>query len=401
MDVITFRELISKIGQDALEDAVSLSSKEEQFLIHYQRLCRSYPNELARAALEVAILRREGVKKLPFADKMYFTRESLEQATSWEVSVYRSLRYLGYQKVIDLGCSIGVDSIHLASKASVLGVDYDLLRLMMAKINFENLGLSNQASFIQADLVSPLPMNIADPSTALFFDPARRVNAQRIRSVLDYLPPLSTIKSWLLKNKALGVKLSPGVNLDELKDYDAEIEFISLRGELKEAVLWFGPFKSAERRATILPGVHSISTDLIPGDLQRLKLPISKPLEFLYEPDPAVLRGGLVYQLGKMLDANQLDPDIAYLTGDVMRFSPYSRVWRIEDWMAFNLKRLRAVLRAGRVGKIIVKKRGSPIQPDDLIRNLRLSGENERVIFLTHFQGKPIVIICLPESKSD
>jgi hypothetical protein len=45
----------------------------------------------------------------------------------------------------------------------------------------------------------------------------------------------------------------------------------------------------------------------------------------------------------------------------------------------------------------VVKKRGSPLQPEALIRDLRLKGDQERVIFLTHLNGRPIAIICLPE----
>lgn len=398
MNVSTFRALISEAGQEALAAAMSLSPKEEQYLTYFQNLSRSFPNELARAALETAILREEGLGKLPPAGKMYFTREALEQATSWDVASYRSQRYLGCKTIIDLGCSIGGDTLHFASLAFVIGADYDLLRLMMAKANMDALDLENNVSFILADLAYPLPMRIKSPSIGIYFDPARRVETQRVRSVDDYLPPLSTIKNWISINNALGVKLSPGVNLDELREYDAEVEFVSLRGELKEAVLWFGRLKHTKRQATILPGTHSLSSDLEPEQLLRLKLPISKPLAFLYEPDPAILRAGLVYQLGLMLDAYQLDPDIAYLTADVVKSTPFARTWQIVDWMEFNLKRLRAYLRANHVGKIVVKKRGSPISPDSLIRDLRLNGEEERVIFLTHLEGKPIVIICLPES---
>jgi hypothetical protein len=65
--------------------------------------------------------------------------------------------------------------------------------------------------------------------------------------------------------------------------------------------------------------------------------------------------------------------------------------------MPFQLKRLRAYLRENNVGRVTVKKRGSPITPEELIQQLRLKeGEEERVLFLTQMQGKPIVIIALP-----
>jgi len=42
----------------------------------------------------------------------------------------------------------------------------------------------------------------------------------------------------------------------------------------------------------------------------------------------------------------------------------------------------------------VVKKRGSPLQPEALVRDLRLRGLEERVIFLTHLVGKPVVVIA-------
>jgi hypothetical protein len=121
---------------------------------------------------------------------------------------------------------------------------------------------------------------------------------------------------------------------------------------------------------------------------------LSEPKRFLYEPDAAVIRAGLVVDLGRYTGAYQLDPDIAYLTGEREIPNPFSRVWEVEDWLPFNVKRLREYLRARSVGNVTVKKRGSPLQPEELIRMLRLRGEDRRVVFLTHLDGAPITIVC-------
>jgi hypothetical protein len=348
---------------------------------------------------------------------MYFTREALEQASSFEVSDYRAERFRPFQRLADLGCSIGGDTLALARAAPTLGLDLDPLRLAIAQANLRALDLGDRASFIQADLTAPLPFSLSPlhpsdalcrrspgpllpRSLALFFDPARRVRGRRIYSVRDYLPPLEIVQDWLPHIPALGVKISPGVNLAELEEYDSEVEFISLAGELKEAVLWFGPLKTVSRRATILPGRHTLAA---PGEEAKgmPHLRMHEPQAYLYEPDPAILRAGLVAVLGIELDAAQLDPDIAYLTSEKETPTPFARVWAVEDWLPFNLKRLRATLRQRGVGQVVVKKRGSPLQPETLIRDLRLSGDQERVIFLTHLRGRPIVIICQPERKGN
>ena len=390
MDLESFRQLLSPTGQEALAAACELQPREEDFLAHYTALSRRFSAELARPALEIAILRNEAARKFPFAGRLYLTREALEQASSWQVASHRARRYRGFAHLLDLGCSVGSDTLALSQVAPVTGIDLDPLRLAMAQANLKALPLAGQAGFIQADLTDDLPLSLPPLTTALFFDPARRTHGRRIYSVRAYQPPLSRIHAWLQGYPALGVKISPGVKLDELVGYDAEVEFISLNGELKEAMLWFGPLKRAGYRATLLPEGQALTDADLPGT----PLPLDAPRGYLYEPDPAVLRAGLVAALGSRLGAAQLDPDIAYLTGDQRRDTPFARVWAVEAWFPFQLKRLRAYLRERGVGQVVVKKRGSPLEPEALITSLKLSGDEARTIFLTHLRGKPIVVIA-------
>jgi SAM-dependent methyltransferase len=392
------RALLTPAGQRALAAAEARQPAEPDFLAHFQALSRQHPPALARAALETAILRREAAAKFPpgVARQLYLTREALQQASPWEVAAHRAARFRGYDLTLDLGCSIGADTIHLAQVgaglAPALGLDRDPLRLALARLHLAALGLP--AEFIRADLTSPLPF--APPrlrAAALFFDPARRRGHRRIFSVRNYSPPLDVIRNW--RAAALGVKISPGVDLAELAGYDCEIEFTSLHGELKEAGLWFGAFRSAGSRATLLPGGHTLAADGRPGtDAQPS--PLSPPRRYLYEPDPAVIRAGLVGALAGQLGAAQLDASIAYLTADRRVDTPFARAWQVEDWLPFNLKNLRAHLRARNVGRVTVKKRGSPLTPEKLIADLKLHGEEQRALVLTRLQGEPVVLVCLP-----
>ena len=393
MDFNAFHRLLSPAGQAAMQAAEALAPREEDYLRCFQELCRLFPADLARPALEIAINRGKAEAKFPFAAQLYFSREALEQASAWQVATYRAGRYRPFVSVLDLGCSAGSDTLALAGVTRVMGVDRDPLRLALARANAEALSLGERTGFIQADLRDPLPLGRLD-NAALFFDPARRAAGRRLHSVRAYQPPLEIVNTWLANFPALGVKISPGVDLAELAPYAAEVEFISLDGELKEAALWFGPLHSAVRRATLLPGEHTLAAAPAPA------LPLRQPGAYLYEPDPAVLRAGLVANLGEQIGAAQLDADIAYLTADSRVATPFARLWQVEDWFPFSLKRLRATLRQRDVGQATVKKRGSPLQPEALLRDLRLSGSQERVIFLTHLRGKPIAVIALPNPVS-
>ncbi len=389
-----FRALFTLTGEQALAQAVALKPSEETYLLHYQTLLRRFEPSLAQAAVETAILRQKAKHKTPFAAQLYFTREALEQASHWEVACYRASRMGGYDRILDFGCSIGGDSLAFAQNAFTVGIDCDPLRLYLAQANGRALHLEERLCFLQADLRQGLPLRRGLAKTAAFFDPARRLSGRRRFHVESYQPPLSIVQEWQPFLAALAVKLSPGVALQELAAYAGEVEFISYKGELKEAVLWLGELRSGWRRATLLPAGVSLSSE--DSSAAEDELPLSPPAAYLYEPDPAILRAGLVRKLGRMLNAQQMDDEIAYLTAEQAITTPFARCWRVESWFPFQLKRLRAYLRARRVGKVTVKKRGSPLQPEALQGALRLKGEEERILFLTHLRGQPIVVIAYP-----
>jgi hypothetical protein len=45
-------------------------------------------------------------------------------------------------------------------------------------------------------------------------------------------------------------------------------------------------------------------------------------------------------------------------------------------------------------GKIIVKKRGVPFEPEEIERKMKLSGSRELILVLTRIKGKAWALIC-------
>ena len=64
--------------------------------------------------------------------------------------------------------------------------------------------------------------------------------------------------------------------------------------------------------------------------------------------------------------------------------------------LPFSLKRLRALLRERGVGRLEIRKRGSALEPDQLRRDLRLSGSEGASLVLTRVAGAPTVLLCRP-----
>src|SRR3989338_4025610 len=113
MDLAAFEALFTPAGEAALRAAQSLQPTEETFLTSLSRL-KEFPKDLATAALETAILRVKARSKFPKADRMYFTREALEQASGALIADYRAQRFQPFATAADLGCGIGGGTLGLA-----------------------------------------------------------------------------------------------------------------------------------------------------------------------------------------------------------------------------------------------------------------------------------------------
>lgn len=394
MDYHAARFLLGPAGQEALAWLAGQDLGEAHTLALLTALRGRLAPDEASAALTLARLRERAGGKFVRAAAMYFTPDALEQASGEPVNRWRARRFAaaGYDRLADLGCGIGGDLLALAAipGAQAVGLDRDAVRLLFARANLAAYG--REASLVAADLGYPLPLRGVP---AAFFDPARRGEGRRIFTVRDYQPPLDVILGWGFD--ALAVKLSPGVALDELRAYTAQgagVEFVSVAGELKEAVLWRGALGFPGCRASCLDAAGEGAT-LEPRGLPAP--PLSEPRAYLIEPDPAVIRAGLLAELGAALGLSvyRLDEAIAYLTADAPAASPWARAWPVWEWLPFNLKRLRAALRARGVGRVTVKKRGSALQPEDVIRRLRLDGQGaSAVVVLTRVAGQHVALIC-------
>jgi hypothetical protein len=171
-----------------------------------------------------------------------------------------------------------------------------------------------------------------------------------------------------------------------------EVELISERGTCKEAVLWCGDFARADgaRRATVIgaAGEHVLDGD--PSERASLRGFGS----FVGEPDPAVIRAGLVAALCTRDDVGLLDPRVAYLAADAPAATPFVRWYRLIEAMPFNVKRVRARLRAGDIGRIVVKTRAFPISPEEVTALLKPAGHADATLICTTVREKKWALLC-------
>ncbi|MGH3354840.1 MAG: methyltransferase domain-containing protein, partial [Nocardioidaceae bacterium] len=319
MRVDVFQDLLSDVGQRLLAEAAQEYDGTGALALG-TRLRRRYDPDLVAAALAQLDLRRRAVPKFGTEDaaRMYFTSEALEQATSSSVAAHRAGRMRGAgRRLADLGCGIGSDLVAAARAGlTVTGVERDPLRAEVARANLAALGLPGTVVEQRAEQVDLAAFEV------VFVDPARRDARGRLFDPAAYSPPWAFVQQ-VLGTRTACVKVGPAIPHRQVPA-GVEAEWVSEHREVKEAALWSGRLATARRRASLLPA----GLTLIETGAEAAVAPVGA---FLYEPDPAIIRAGLVAELADELEAGLVDPRIAYLTADRRVRTPYARCFRVVE----------------------------------------------------------------------
>ncbi|HZT43954.1 MAG TPA: class I SAM-dependent methyltransferase [Chthonomonadaceae bacterium] len=390
--------LATEAGAALLAEAARLPPDR---LTRLTRLRRQVSPELAAATVELQELRQRARAKFSDADTMFFTPEGLEQSTGEAIARYRAARFPEGAAILDACCGIGGDARALAARGPVLAVDRDPAAAVCARANAAP---SAPLFPLCADMTALDLARLRERGVeAALFDPSRRVDRpgggrRRARSAEAYSPPLSWLEALRAPFPALAVKVSPALPDEDLTRWGARVEFLSDQGECKEAALWFGPL------AEMLPAGDGACATVLragapPATLTAFACAppaLSEPRAWLYEPDPAVIRAHLIPQVASLLDAAQLDRQIAYLTADTLVATPFATAYRVLDWLPFQLKSVQARLRALGRRVTAIKRRGVPLEPETLRK--RLTGAEDAdasaIVVLTRLADRPIALLC-------
>lgn len=349
--------------------------------------------ELVAAALTQSRLRARARAKFgDFADGMLFTAAGLEQATRLAVAAHHARRYrdAGATRVADLTCGIGADAMAFAGVGlGVLAVDVDETTAAVATVNLRHF------PEVEVRHADGLTTDLGGVD-ALFADPARRTTSgSRVFDPAAYAPPLDAVLGLRERIPALGLKLGPGLPHGAVPD-DAHAQWVSVDGEVVEVGLWFGVLAPEGPGRSALVLRDGRSHVVAPGADGPAHAHVRAVGGYLYEPDGAVIRAGLVGEVADRVRGGLVDPTIAYVTSDYRTDLPEAHAYRVLDTLPFGLKRLRAYLRERGVGRLTIKKRGTAVVPEQLRRQLDLRGDGEATIVLTRVAGAQHVLVVEP-----
>jgi len=348
---------------------------------------------LIAAALTQSRLRAKAVSKFgEFAGGMLFTPAGLEQATRLAVGAQHAARFrsAGIRRVMDITAGIGADAMVLAGVGlDVVAVELDEATASVATVN---LRYFPEVEVRHGD-------GLAQDMTGIdgvWADPARRTSSgARRHDPSAYEPSLDAVLALRKQVGAMGIKVGPGMPHSAIP-VDAEAQWVSFGGDVVELTLWFGsvaPTGPGRSALLLTPdGTHVITADSDAAEPP----PVGPVGAYLYEPDGAVIRAGLVSTIAAQVRGRLVDPTIAYVTSDEYVPTPAATAYRVDDQLPFGLKSLRSYLRQRDIGSLTIKKRGTAVVPEELRKRLDLRGGKAATIVLTRVAGKQSVLVVEP-----
>ncbi len=348
-------------------------------------------------------LRAKAQGKFSKAHQMFFTSEGLEQSSDEHIARYIARRFTKVvpsgSKVTDLTSGVGGNTIFLAEYYKVLAVDYNEVHVVCTRYNAEVYGTDKNIEFVIGKAEDTIHR-----SSAFLLDPQRiRTGKTKTRSLKNSSPNILRILPRITEiTDNVCMKISPAFDYGELCELlgNYELEVISEKNVNKAALLWFGEFKSCDRRATILTGQQSISFAAQKNDKEVSIAP--KPLKYIYEPNKAIIKSHLIGKVADKYKLRKINAQTAFLTSNqcLEKVDDIFRIFEVIDFQSFSLKSLKKNLADRKISRAHIIVRRFPAKPEDIRKKLKLQEGGEYVIIITSLADEKHYFILTKGVKS-
>ena len=251
----------------------------------------------------------------------------------------------------------------------------------------------NAAVYEVADRVQPCQANaeaFTIPSGAwIHVDPDRRTSGhERARRLIGYAPGLDFLRHLTRTVPGGAIKLSPASDFaEQFNSPGLEVELISLGGECKEATVWFGAAATCLAEGNEAARERHLDRPMMACLDEFFRVPVAPISAFVYDPDPALLRAGLLdsfaaaHGLQRIAARHRLSDSVGWWTP---RFLP---PFEVQSVHRLDLKQLRRLVAEKDLGPLEIKLRGLDLTPEALRKQLRPRGSHSATLILAGGSG--------------
>ena len=335
-------------------------------------------------------------------DLLFPVHLSIEQCSSEASAKYKASLLQGHS-FADLTGGLGVDTYFISQHFQQTDyVERQAELCDLARHNFyvlkANVDVWNE---IAEDYLSH-----CEPKDCIFIDPARRdAYGRKTVSISDCTPNVIDLQEKLFqKAERVMVKLSPMLDISKAMEelhHVKEVHVVAVANECKELDFIMERDYQGETQFVcvnlltpqpelrfIQEAEHECTSKIADG-----------VLNYLYEPNPAVMKAGCFKLLTERFDVFKLHKNSNLYTSEQLIPDFPGRIFVVENWALYNKKVKQTLL--SDVGQASIAVRNFPLSVAELRKVLKIGDGDATYLFATTLKGEKKVLIRTKKAASD
>ncbi|WP_338734002.1 class I SAM-dependent methyltransferase [Mangrovimonas cancribranchiae] len=338
-------------------------------------------------------------KKLPTwynADHIIYPNKLNIEQTSSEITAKYKAELISGESLIDVTGGFGVDDYYFSKHVNhVTHCEINNTLSNIVSHNFNTLK-ANRIKTITGDGLAYLK-NSKNTYDWIYIDPSRRHDTKgKVFFLNDCLPNVPQHLNLLFNhtNKIM-IKTSPlldlSVGVSEL-NHVKSIHIIAVNNEVKE-LLWF--LEKEYNQGISIKTINLTKTkrelfDFKWQDESKVQPSYSKPLNYIYEPNSAILKSGAFKLVSQKLNIFKLQKHSHLYTSNSLIDFP-GRSFKIRATLPYNKK----ALKKENITKANIATRNFPESVQQIRKKFNIKDGGELYLFFTtNINNERIVVIC-------
>ena len=337
-------------------------------------------------------------KKLPTwfsSENIYYANKLNISQTSSELTAEYKASMVSGNSLADITAGFGVDAHAFSRKINqVYHVEKNQILSNIAQSNFKSMGVDN-VDVIHADGIDFLKQT-KKKFDWIYVDPSRRTdNKEKVYFLSDCEPDITVHLDQLFsKSDTILIKTGPLLDLSigtsQLR-HVKQIHIVAVDNDVKE-VLWVlerGFEDEPIVKAVNLKKDNRESFEFLPSE-EKIAVPnFSRPRNYLFEPNAALLKSGAFKSISSKLDVFKLHQHSHLYTSNELKDFP-GRRFKIKKVINYNKKEVRQL----GLTKANISTRNFPDSVATIRKKLKLTDGGTDYLFFTKNLEDELVVVC-------
>ncbi|MFN8417295.1 MAG: class I SAM-dependent methyltransferase [Cytophagaceae bacterium] len=330
------------------------------------------------------------------SDIIFPRRLSVEQSSSEITAAYKASLVKGASSLIDITGGFGVDAYFFSKEVNqVTYIEQQEELVEIVQHNHHALKSSN-IKHVHGDGLDVVANG--DKVDWIYADPARRQGSSKVVLLQDCEPDiLSHLVLLMDKCSHLMIKASPMLEIKEaIKQLKlvSEVHVVAVKGECKEILFLLTKQSDSpvKIKAVDLGGRKDSVVESTYEEDSTTEVTYSEPLQFLYEPNAAIMKAGLYKTVAEQYSISKIHTHTHLYTSEEVRKDFPGRTLKILDIITADKKELKRVLPEGKAN---IQARNFPMTTEEIKKKLGIKDGGHFYIYATTLRnGDKRLLVC-------